>query len=29
VNYMTTEADIQAIFDETLRVGNAIITRYS
>jgi aromatic-L-amino-acid/L-tryptophan decarboxylase len=29
VNYMTTEVDIRAIYDETLRIGNAIITRYS
>jgi glutamate/tyrosine decarboxylase-like PLP-dependent enzyme len=29
VNYMTTEVDVRAIFDETLRVGNDIITRCS
>ncbi len=29
VNYMTEEADIRAIVDETLRVGSDILSRYS
>ena len=29
VNYMTTEADIQAIVDETLYVGRKVVSRYS
>jgi glutamate/tyrosine decarboxylase-like PLP-dependent enzyme len=28
VNYMTTEADIHTIVDETIRVGNEIVSRY-
>jgi glutamate/tyrosine decarboxylase-like PLP-dependent enzyme len=28
VNYMTTEADIQAIVDETIQVGNHVFSRY-
>jgi glutamate/tyrosine decarboxylase-like PLP-dependent enzyme len=29
VNYMTTEADIQAIVDETLYAGRKVVSRYS